>query len=259
LTRQIAEDLSRPVIHVHAGMGLKSAGKKLRDFVEQHRVRALNVAGPRQSHEPDVAVFVRQLLSLAFIDCPTLPTAAQVLACLQLGYLESAQQLMQQAHVVPEPRELDAILQDLEIQAASAQAQESPRQTKRIQRRIRALRVFREHGLTQERLIRVVDVPAGYTGKILLMHLQSIRSEGMLCVRSRDLWHREILRDTEEEIADLGFDLTTVSPLGGAWLRFDEHQVIILYGASQEFGECDKQLAAQLIAGAYPQHRIQIR
>jgi len=251
LTLKTAKDLSRPVIHVHAGLGLESAGKKLRDFVQQHGVKTLNVAGPRQSHEPDVAAFVGQVFSLAFIDCPKLPMPAQVLACLCLGYLESAQQLMQQAHVVPEPQDLDAILQDLESQAATQQAQENPRQAKRMQRRILALEVFREHGLDQEQLIRPVDLAEGYAGKILLMRLLSARSEGTLCLRSGDLWHREILRDTEEEIVDLGFDLTTVSPVGGAWIRFDDKQIITLYSSSEEYGECDKQRAAQLIAGVY--------
>jgi hypothetical protein len=256
LTQKITADLSRPVIHVHAGLGIQSAGKKLRDFVQQHGIKALNIAGPRESHEPDVAAFVEQLLSLAFIDCPTLPMPAQVLACLHSGYLESAQQLMQQSHVVPEPQEVDAILQDLESQAATQQAQENPRQTKRIQRRILTLRVFREHGLDQEQLIRPVDLAEGYAGKILLVHLHCARSEGTLCLRSGDLWHREILRDTEEEIADLGFDLTIVSPVGGAWIRLDEKQAITLHGSSEEYGECDKEKAAQLIAAVYPHHRV---
>ncbi len=310
LTQKTAQDLSRPMIHVHAGLGIENAGKTLRDFVQRHGIRILNIAGPRASHEPDVAAFVGQVLSLAFIDCPTLPIPAQVLACLRLGYLESAQQLMRQAHVMLEPQDLDAILQDLESQAAMQQAQEDPRQTKRIGRRILALTVFREHGLDQEQLIRPVDLPEGYTGKILLIGLHGARlgrktpssareraiflpdkdgeaddvcsivdtagcrqadkgpleaksgfpteptSEGTLCLRSGDLWHREILRETEEEIADLGFDLTTVSPMGGAWVRFDEDQVITLYGSSDDYGECDKQLAAQLIAGVYLQHDV---
>jgi len=67
LTLKFAEDLSRPVIHVHAGLGIENAGKKLRDFVQQHAIKTLNIAGPRQSHEPDVAVFVEQVLSLAFV------------------------------------------------------------------------------------------------------------------------------------------------------------------------------------------------
>ena len=128
-------------------------------------------------------------------DCPTLPMPAQVLACLCLGYLESAQHLLQQAHVAPEPQDLDAILQDLESQAATEQAQENPRQANRIHRRLLALNVFREHGLDQERLIQAVDLPEGYAGKILLIDLHGTCSEGGTCLRSGDLWHREILHD----------------------------------------------------------------
>jgi hypothetical protein len=154
------------------------------------------------------------------------------------------------------PKEVDTILQDLDSQAATQQAQENPRQSKRIQRRLLALRVFREHGLDQERLIQPVDLPEGYAGKILLISLDSAGSQRPLCLRSGDLWHREILRNTEEEIADLGFDLTIVSPVGGAWVRFDENDVITVYSSSEEYGECDKEKAAQLIASVYPRHRI---
>ena len=256
LTLKTAQDLSRPVLHVHAGLGLERAGKTLRNFVEQRGIKILNIAGPRQSHEAHVGTLVEQVLSLAFIDCPTLPLPAQVRACLAVGYLESAQQLMQQTQVILNPQEADAILQDLESQAAMQQAQENPRQTKRMQRRILALKVFREHGLDQKRLIQTLDLPEGYAGKILLVHLHRASSEETICLRSGDLWHREILRDTVEEIADLGFDLTTVSPAGGAWVRFDEKQAITLYSSSEEYGKCDKEKAAQLIAGAYPGYRI---
>jgi hypothetical protein len=251
LTQQIAKDLSRPMIHVHAGLGIENAGRKLQDFVQQHGIKILNIAGPRASHEPDVAAFVEQVLSLAFADCTTVPAPARLLAYLRLGRLESAQQLMQQAHVVPKPQDLDAILRNLQGRAATEQAQGNIRQAKRIRRRILALNVFREHGLDQERLIRPVDLPEGYAGKIVLLGLHSASAEGMICLRSGDLWHREILRDAEEEIADLGFDRTSVSPVGGAWVRFNENRVITLYGSSEDYGECDKQRAAQLIAGVY--------
>jgi len=39
--------------------------------------------------------------------------------------------------------------------------------------------------------------------------------------------------------------------MGGAWTGFDDKHGITLYGSSEEYGECDKQRAAQLIAGIY--------
>lgn len=259
LTQSIAQDLGRPVLHVHTGLGLENAGIRLQDFVQQHAIQILNIAGPRQSHEPDVVGFVEMALSLAFVDCTKVPPSIRLSAYLRLGRLASAEHLMQVAHAVPETQDLDAIQENLKCQAATEQALGNRRQSTRIQRRILALKVFREHGLDQERLIQPVDLPEGYAGKILLLSLKGPGSEGTTCLRSGDLWHREILADTEEEIADLGFDLTDVSPVGGAWVRFDESQVITLYGSSQEFGECDKQCAAQLIAGVYPHHRVQIK
>ena len=259
LTQQLAEDLGRPVIHVHAGWGVERAAEALGNFLRRYDIKTLNIAGPRQSHEPEVGVFVEQVLALAFVDCRSVSAPARLWACLRLGRLASANQLMQQTQVVPDARAWDGILQDLESQAVVEHAQGNRHQAQRMRRRILALQVFRAGGLDQARLIRPVDLPGGYAGKILLVSLTCAGSEGRICLRCGDLWHREILHAAKEEIADLGFDLTSVSPVGGAWVSFDEGQVISLYGSSQEFGACDKPCAAQLIADTYPQHRIRIR
>jgi len=59
LTRQLAVQLGRPCRHVHPGNANMPA---LGDFLIQHSVRILNIAGPRASHEPAIRLFVQQTL-----------------------------------------------------------------------------------------------------------------------------------------------------------------------------------------------------
>jgi len=54
----------KPNLHLCAGD--KAAAEKLRAFVEEHRVKVLNVAGPRASKEPGVGDFVMGTLDEAF-------------------------------------------------------------------------------------------------------------------------------------------------------------------------------------------------
>jgi hypothetical protein len=46
--------------------GDKAAAEELRAFVEEHRVKVLNVAGPRVTNEPGVGEFVMRTLEQAF-------------------------------------------------------------------------------------------------------------------------------------------------------------------------------------------------
>jgi hypothetical protein len=46
--------------------GDEAAAEKLRAFVQEHRVKVLNVAGPRASNEPGVGDFVMRTLEQAF-------------------------------------------------------------------------------------------------------------------------------------------------------------------------------------------------
>jgi len=104
-----------------------------------------------------------------------------------------------------------------------------------------------------------VDLPDGYHGKVLLVRIVGGMAHGLVCLRGGDDWHREILRNTTEEIHDLGYENSIVVPAGGAWVRFDDDGTILVYGSSDEFGACDKKMAADLIAGAFPGRKIRIR
>ena len=115
------------------------------------------------------------------------------------------------------------------------------------------------HDLVPQQSIASVDLPGGYHGKVLLVQIVGGRADGLVCLRSGDDWHREILRNAKEEIQDLGFENADVVPLGGAWVQFEPEGTITVYGSSEEFGPCDKKLAADLISHAFPGNRILTR
>jgi predicted Rossmann fold nucleotide-binding protein DprA/Smf involved in DNA uptake len=74
LTINLADRLGKPWLHVTrdgddppilAPPSLTEHAARLVEFLRQHDVRRLNVAGPRASQEPDVADFVRGVLEAA--------------------------------------------------------------------------------------------------------------------------------------------------------------------------------------------------
>jgi len=54
-TARCAERLGRPLLHAHPGADDAQA---LRAFLERHRIRTLNVAGPRASVDPEIYEYV---------------------------------------------------------------------------------------------------------------------------------------------------------------------------------------------------------
>ncbi len=101
-------------------------------------------------------------------------------------------------------------------------------------------------------------LPEGYNGKILLVSIGSAEIEDRVVLRSGDDWHREILRNTEAEIRGYGIDAARVHELGGAWVKFDEDGNIVIYGFSEEFGACDKTVAAGFLCRLYPERTVRI-
>ncbi len=100
------------------------------------------------------------------------------------------------------------------------------------------------------------DMPETYSGKILIVAIIDETYGNMLCLRSGDLWHREILRNTKKEISNLGFSKSLVYQLGGASVRSESNGNITIYGTSADFGSCDKNLAAKLIRKRFPSKKI---
>src|SRR5689334_25234598 len=70
LTHELAQRLRKPVLVLSRDQNdVQSAASQLTSFAEQHNIRALNVAGPRASQEPEIGAFVTTVLAAAFLDC----------------------------------------------------------------------------------------------------------------------------------------------------------------------------------------------
>ncbi len=113
--------------------------------------------------------------------------------------------------------------------------------------------------IQSERRIPRAILPEGYNGKILLVSVSGTGIKKTVLLRSGDIWHREILRHTESEIKNLGFDNARVHELGGALVRFETDGAITIYGASQEFGACDKEFAAAILRKEFRNRTIKVR
>jgi len=58
-TARCAERLGRPWLHAHPGA---DSAERLREFVRPHRIKVLNVAGPRASGDPAIYDYVFEVL-----------------------------------------------------------------------------------------------------------------------------------------------------------------------------------------------------
>jgi len=61
-TKSCAEQYSRPWLAVYEGNGVLKNAAAILKFLKRHKVRRLNVAGPRESQAPGIGKFVEQLL-----------------------------------------------------------------------------------------------------------------------------------------------------------------------------------------------------
>jgi len=103
-----------------------------------------------------------------------------------------------------------------------------------------------------------IIISDGYKGKILLVSVGGDGIKDTIILRSGDLWHSEILHATEAEINKYGIKSVQVHEVGGAWVRFDKDGPIFIYGNSEEFGTCDKNIAAELLRQLYPERTVYI-
>jgi len=101
-------------------------------------------------------------------------------------------------------------------------------------------------------------LPEGYNGKILLVLIRAAGMEDRIVLRSGDDWHREILRNAQAELAGYGIDGARADKLGGAAVRFDGNGNIVIFGSSDDFGACDKTVAAELLRRLYPERTVRI-
>ena len=124
---------------------------------------------------------------------------------------------------------------------------------RQLRRRIESLPAFFDSGFDASKLILAVRIPEGYCGKILLVSISGGVVGEMVCLRSNDLHHRDILRNTELELRDLGLHGSQVRELGGASILSEPDGSIRIWGGSDDFGPCDKNLAAMLIERMNPE------
>ena len=61
-TAELAQRHQRPCLHLSRERDGEAAAGKLRDFLTRHGIKTLNVAGPRQSGEEEVAGFTTKVL-----------------------------------------------------------------------------------------------------------------------------------------------------------------------------------------------------
>lgn len=169
--------------------------------------------------------------------------------------LEEAVQSLRHNPAAFDPAMVAAMAEALERQAQDL-AGIDPGGARLSARRVHALRALAAHGPEPDRMLAHVDLPEGYEGKIVLVLVKGGVFDGTVVLRSGDGWHREILNNTRSELRDLGFPSAEAYPLGGAYAGFDEDGRIVIWGTSDEFGACDKDLAAEMIRSAYPDRPV---
>jgi hypothetical protein len=189
---------------------------------------------------------------------PQMKPGIDVTRLLREMRLEAAVRALKRTGGRVAPATVAPMVCDYENRSRELQAAGQTGAARRMTRRAAALKAIIEHGPDPARMVAETELPEDYQGKILLVALRGGGFDGTVCLRSGDGWHREILRNTQAEIADLGFPHTRVHPLGGAHAGFESDGSVVIWGISNEFGGCDKDLAARLIARAYPQRAVRI-
>lgn len=114
------------------------------------------------------------------------------------------------------------------------------------------LKHYQAHGLDLDRFPEVT-VPDQYHGKILTLKLGD-----RVFIRSQASMHKIIFANFRMELAGYGYDLSAraVKHAGGAWLKFTSTSTILINQRSEDYGECDKALAAEVVKRAFPDYKV---
>ncbi len=186
----------------------------------------------------------------------TSPEAGRLLAVLAEGEMGEALRMLPNKRIALDRAALDGVLEDLFRQRKRAGDAGDHVSARRLGHWIRSLTCFRDHGADPAWLLPPVALPEGCRGKILLVRVTGLVGEARTLLRSGDAWHREILRNLALELADLGLGAARADPLGGAWIRCDPDGALVLWGTSEAFGRCDRDLAADLLRRAFPERTV---
>ncbi len=194
----------------------------------------------------------------------------EMLEHLREGRFESVLEVMKTGGAAPRRADFGPIMGTLDRRARGLRTAGEIGLARNLERRIRALAGMRDHGPDPSHMIAEVELPEieeampnpvrqRRDGKILMVAITGGVVGELVCLRSGDEWHREILRNTEREIHALGFTRSRVDSLGGAHVVFREDGSIQIRGVSDYYGACDKELAAGMIRKAFPGRRILVK
>jgi hypothetical protein len=183
---------------------------------------------------------------------------SDILERLKAGELEAALKQIADFQVRLEASDFDRIVSLLEKELKQCVSEEQFRSAKRLKRIIDAISSLRKSDADPSTILDPALLPEGYNGKILLISVSGGIMQNTVILRSGDLWHSEILRETREEIKDLGLVSSGAYPLGGAWAHFEKDGAILIWGTSDQYGACDKETAAQLLKKIHPDKEIRV-
>jgi hypothetical protein len=183
----------------------------------------------------------------------------RVLAYFEAGEFERAIELINASGVSLVGADIHRVITLFERMAAEALSRNVFVTVRQLHVRRESLLAFRDGGFDADKLIPQVKIPEAYRGKILLVSISGGVIGEIVCLRSNDLHHRDILRNTELAMQDLGLHSTRVWELGGASIHCETDGSMRIWGSSDDFGTCDKNFAAMLIKRVYPGKIITIQ
>ena len=187
---------------------------------------------------------------------PQVRDEPQIIACFKAGELERAIALAAKLGMTLSEGEVRSITDHLKAGLEEALSIPDPIMTRRLRRRIDCFAALCNNGFDPKSLIPRVDLPDDYDGKVLLVAIAGGVIPEVIALRSNDLYHRDILRNTQLEIADLGLPRTQVRELGGACISSQSDDRICIWGSSDEFGPGDKEIIAMLVRERYPERTV---
>ena len=95
------------------------------------------------------------------------------------------------------------------------------------------------------------DLETTYWGKILLFEFEGKKFLRTLSGTGGDM-HRDIREKFSKEIKSFGF-AKSPEEIGGAHIKMEENEKKIkIYDRSEDFGECDKEVAKELVQANFP-------
>lgn len=182
-----------------------------------------------------------------------------ILDWFRTGELERAFDALDHSAVSMLDADIGLLLADFGKALEEAVALGDGQNERKIRHRVSAFTRCLASDFNPSDIVPIISIPPRHRGKILLLSMLGGLLDGLVCVRSNDLYHRDILRNAQLEISDLGLRSTSIHPLGGACLRDGgKDDRVTIWGGSDDFGACDKEFLVELLIPFYPGRAIVI-